>query len=206
MKVISFDVDGTLLDKHFGDAFWREEIPKLYADQHGVPIEDAKEMIFKHYDEVGDDDIRWYLPEYWFDKYNLKGDPKEILHQMDEEVKIYSDTKKVLSKLHDKYQLIVVSNAAKMFLDIELKDLKDYFSHVFSCTSDFKMVKKDPKVYLKVCEMLELNPSDVVHVGDHERYDYLAAKDMGMTAYLVDRDGDKDNAMKDLTELLNLLE
>ena len=116
IKIVSFDVDGTLVDKHYGDNFWREEIPRLYSDKNNIDIEEAKEIIYRDYDSIGDEDIRWYLPEFWFYRYGLEGDPKNILENLNEEINIYDDAKETLEKLEGKYKLIVISNAARIFI------------------------------------------------------------------------------------------
>jgi FMN phosphatase YigB (HAD superfamily) len=46
IKLISFDLDGTLVDKNsFDKIFWEEEVPKLYAAKKGMSIEEAKKKV-----------------------------------------------------------------------------------------------------------------------------------------------------------------
>ena len=58
--IISFDMDGTIIDMNFDEFLWREEIPKLYAKKNGLSLEEAKKVVFKEYFDVGDEDLRWY--------------------------------------------------------------------------------------------------------------------------------------------------
>ncbi len=201
VKVISFDVDGTLIDKSFVDTFWEIEIPKLYAKKYNLDFNEAWKMVKKCYDEVGDHDVRWYLPKYWFDRFNFVEDPEEILWKLKDKVKVYPDAKKVLKELYGKYTLIVTSNASWEFLNIGLEKIKNYFSKIYSCTSDFGEVRKTPSVYLRICNDLKVKPNEIVHVGDHYEFDYLVPRSVGIEAYLIDRKG-KFNPRKDVLKTL----
>ena len=44
-KIISFDMDGTLVDVEFTDWVWGHGIPSLYAEKAGVSFEEAKTFV-----------------------------------------------------------------------------------------------------------------------------------------------------------------
>ena len=46
-KVISFDLDGTLVQGKFGDMVWRHGIPGKYAEKYGVRLKEAQRLILK---------------------------------------------------------------------------------------------------------------------------------------------------------------
>lgn len=213
MKIISFDADGTLVDRCFADAFWEKEVPKLYAEKYGLSFDEAWKIVRKCYNEIGEEDIRWYIADYWFKRFNLDEKPKEILKKLKNNIKIFSDALDAIENLYGKYELIVVSNASKEFLEMGLEKIRDYFSKVYSCTSDFGKVRKDPAVYLRVCGEIGVKPEQVVHVGDHHKFDYEIPRSIGMRAFLVDRSGDsnrtntdrarkRNEILQDLRELL----
>jgi putative hydrolase of the HAD superfamily len=203
IRVISFDADGTLVDRAFMDMFWEEGVPELYARKAGISFDQAKEYVMEKYDEIGDKDIRWYLPEYWFDRFGLKSSPKELLTTFKGEVKIYPEVTGVLKDLKKRYTLIVISNAPKEILEVELNDLKGYFSHIFSSTSDFREVRKTPRFYSKICNILNVKPEEMVHVGDHQNFDFETPRRLGIRAFLLDRSGNEHggHVLRDLTEL-----
>ncbi|UCF73980.1 MAG: HAD family hydrolase, partial [Deltaproteobacteria bacterium] len=89
------------------------------------------------------------------------------------------------------HDLIVTSNAASEFVEVELEeaDIKDYFIRVFSATSDFGQVKKAPQFYERICEIMGIEPANAIHVGDHYEFDYLVPRSLGIEAYFLDRDG-----------------
>ena len=106
--------------------------------------------------------------------------------------------------------LIVVSNAAREFIEMEIMEagIQAYFTRIFSVTSDFGQVKKTPECYEEVLKAVGVAPTDTVHVGDHYEFDYLIPKQLGIESYFLDRDGNRPKdryTVKDLTEFANLV-
>ena len=191
MRVISFDMNGTLTENRFVELVWGEGVPRLYSMTRKMPLEEAKGLVFKEYDRVGEGRVEWYDIKYWFRSLGLGDDWKGLLQSLQHEAKPFSDTVHVLEALNQKYELIVISNASREFIDIELggTGLRGYFAHVFSSTTDFGEVKKTPDVYLKVCRALGIEPKDMVHVGDHRQFDFTVPQELGIKAFHLDRQG-----------------
>jgi putative hydrolase of the HAD superfamily len=51
------------------------------------------------------------------------------------------------------------------------------------------MVKPDPMIYLKICDLLGVEPKQVAFVGDGEDDEMEGAKAAGMTTILVRHEG-----------------
>jgi putative hydrolase of the HAD superfamily len=58
------DMDGTLLDRHFDNFFFEEELPRRYAKKHAIGVEDAKERLFRLYRAV-EGELQWTDLHYW---------------------------------------------------------------------------------------------------------------------------------------------
>lgn len=190
-KVISFDMNGTLTQNRFAELVWGEGVPRLYSLTKNMPLEEAKEYVFREYDKVGDERVEWYDIRYWFKSFGLGEDWKGLLESFRHEAMPFPDAAYVLEGLKREYELIVTSNAFREFIDIELEaaGLKGYFTHIFSCTSDFGELKKTPDVYLKVCQNLGIEAEGMVHVGDHRYFDFTAPQALGIRAFFLDRQG-----------------
>ena len=61
---VFLDMDGTLLDLHFDNHFWREHVPQRYAEQHNIALEDAKSSLFDRF-KLKEGTLDWYCVEYW---------------------------------------------------------------------------------------------------------------------------------------------
>jgi len=188
---ISLDLDGTIVKSTFADAVWLEGLPRLYAQATGKDYETAKQELLEAYDQIGQERLEWYDPAYWFKRYQLPGDWRQLLHQHKASIDVFSDAATILPRLAQQFPLVISSNAKREFVDIELKELNihNYFTHIFSSTSDFHTVKKVTEFYLMICEKLHLPPEDIIHVGDSKRFDYDAPRAAGITAYYLDRTG-----------------
>ncbi|TET40573.1 MAG: hypothetical protein E3J65_00725 [Dehalococcoidia bacterium] len=71
IKVVSFDVEGTLVTPDFSRAVWYEGIPSLYAKRNGISFEEARSMVEDCYLKVGDQRREWYDIKYWFQRFQL---------------------------------------------------------------------------------------------------------------------------------------
>jgi putative hydrolase of the HAD superfamily len=187
MKIVSFDVDGTLVEHGFVDLVWNEGIPRLYAEREGISFEEAQELVRKKYDEIGEEDLRWYLPDYWFRELGLDGSPIDLIRQYQSEVRVFPETLEVLENLSQRFELIATSNASREFLDVSLVGLSDYLDYTFSSTTDFGLVRKDPRFYREICDILDVRPEEIAHVGDHIKFDYQVPRELGINAFFLDR-------------------
>jgi HAD superfamily hydrolase (TIGR01509 family) len=83
-----------------------------------------------------------------------------------EKIKIYPETKEVLSRLKN-YRKGVITNTPKDSAIKVLKqfDIYKYFDIVLT-SNDVKMSKPNPEIVIKSCKILNVNPKNVVLIGD----------------------------------------
>ena len=207
IRFISLDMDGTLVNSRFVDKVWMEGIPSLYAEETGQEFAAAKEYVIGEYMKIGSDHLEWYDLKYWIDKFGLQVAKDDLLELYEDEIETYPEVQDALDILADNYVLVVTSNAAREFIDIELEGLQDYFHETFSVTSDFRDVKKSPLVYGAVCARLKAKPFEVLHIGDHYDYDYEAPLEAGLDALFLDRKGVRSGreVVGDLREAAELI-
>jgi FMN phosphatase YigB (HAD superfamily) len=204
-KFISFDMDGTLIAPEYTDWVWGHGIPTLYAKKTGLSFEAAKVFVEKEYQKVGEGSIEWYDIKYWFHFFQLEESWKVLMKQFIDKITVYSDVDHTLEHLKDKFILVLTTNAGREFIDVEMEatGLKRYFDRIFSATSDFGEVKKTIRFYRRICQILQANPNEIVHVGDHYEFDYLVPQQLGIDAFYLDRTGRQhgDSILSDLRDL-----
>jgi putative hydrolase of the HAD superfamily len=80
-------------------------------------------------------------------------------------------------------------------------------AEVFSCSVGLR--KPDPRIYLLACEQLAVEPAEAMFVGDGANDELAGAERVGMTAVLIERDGEEQEwpgrRVRSLPELLDLL-
>jgi len=204
-RIISFDMDGTLVDSEFTDWVWLDGIPTLYARKKGLSFDEAKALVVEEYQKVGEGAVEWYDIKYWFRFFQLDETWKTLMERYADKISAYEDGHHILKRLKERYPLVLTSNAGREFIDIEMDvtGMGRYFDHIFSATSDFRAVKKTSQFYQRICEILKAEPGEIVHVGDHYEFDYLAPRSMGIQAFYLDRSR-KNNGNSVLSDLRDL--
>lgn len=192
IKAISFDLDGTLVDYKFVESVWFEGIPQLYSVEKKVSFGDARKIVKKEYDKIGKEKLEWYNLQYWIKKFGLNITPQELLRHFEQKIEIYPEVPKVLDELKQRdFRLIIVTNARREFVELELRkaEIENYFNRIFSSTSDFGLVKKTVNLYRRVCNILEISPQEIIHVGDDQNFDFDVPRRLGIMALYLDRTG-----------------
>ena len=206
VKVVSFDVEGTLVTPDFSYAVWFEAIPERYAEKNGTNLEQARKAVEEEYRKVGDQRLEWYDIRYWFEELGL-GTPGPAMLKCENRVSYYPEVKEVLLSLGAKYQLVVASGSSRDFLHYLLKDIRPYFSGVYSSITDYKQLKTT-EFYTRMCQEMRVKPEQVVHVGDNWQFDFESPGEIGIRAFHLDRDRRTNNegSLSNLLELKVCLE
>jgi HAD superfamily hydrolase (TIGR01549 family) len=207
-KVISFDLDGTLVSASYGNLVWLEGVPERYALIHGLTIDMAKQVVKDQYRSLGESNLLWYDLPYWIKRFELDVSINELLDQYESHIKLAPNVAETIEILSQDYSLVIASNAARIFVEKELgyTGISHCFTHIFSATSDFKMVKGQKDFYIQMCRNLGVSPSDVIHVGDHEVFDCEVPREAGISAYHYSPGGRSNgNTITDFRELKSYL-
>jgi putative hydrolase of the HAD superfamily len=212
-KIISFDLDGTLVDIEFGNKVWNEGIGGKFAETYGVDRDLGEEWVRNAYAAIGDRNLLWYDIDYWLRRFNLPVSAAELLDTYAASIRLLPHVHDVLDTLAGKYELIIASNAARLFVEKELEQtgIASYFRRTVSATSDYGIVKKDVTFYRRLCSELEVSPEEVVHVGDHPIFDLEVPLQFGIDAFFVASQRpepagvDNGRVLHDLRELLDRL-
>jgi len=188
LRVVSFDLDGTIINRKYNDYFWLEVIPKTYAEERGLKLNEAKRIVYSKYDEIGDSDVRWYLPDFWLKCLGIKKSLNELIHEAFGESKPYPYVKPLLHTLSKmKIKIILCTNAPRELATsiLDYLSIRSYFGEMYSCVSDYSLVRKTRSFYARVIKDLKVPASSIVHIGDNFTYDYKIPVSLGIKAILV---------------------
>ncbi len=193
IEVISFDIDGTLVDPEYNDLIWHQVIPQLVSDKKRIKFTEALNIVQKEYDRIGKNNLDWYNLNYWIKYFSLDTDDKILLQKYENTIKIYQDAPLILEKLSSDYTLICISSMPFEFITPKIKKIKKYFSSIHSALSEYKCLK-NRYTYLKICQKINIEPKKIFHIGDSEYSDFLEAREAGLHSILIDRK--KSNNLK----------
>ncbi len=200
LKIISFDMEGTLATPDFSNAVWHEGVPYLYAQKYGIGLDEASKIVMAQYDEVGDQRPEWYDIKYWFSRFGL-GDHRPLMESYRSKISYYAEAKDVIEYFARRYNVIIVSSSTREFLPYLLDGFQALL-RVFSSISDYGSLKT-PSFYLGICQELGIEPGEMAHIGDNFHFDYLNPREVGIQAFYLDRKQNTGHpeALKSLLEL-----
>jgi len=206
LKIISFDVDGTLIDLEYNDLIWFKEIPELVAKKKKISFEKSLKFVHEEYTKLGEHNLNWYDINYWISHFSLEISPNKIFEKYESQVQIYPEVIPLLEELKKNFMLIVITAMPREFLIPKMKKLGKYFKFSFSALSDFKELKNS-EIYSKISKALNVPPEQILHIGDHWEFDYLAARKAGMNAIYLDRSNTKKGnfVVNNLTEIKRVI-
>ncbi|MEM0492727.1 MAG: HAD family hydrolase [Candidatus Thermoplasmatota archaeon] len=193
-EAILFDMDGVLVDSL--DSWWLSlnSAMKMYTDN-----EITREEFIKTY---WGHDLRDNLRKAGLDQRIVQF-CNMIYSDYLYAVRLYPDTKPTLKKLQG-YRKGVITNTPR---DCALKILNkfdiDYYFDVVLTSDEVTKGKPDPEIIYKACSNLNIEPTNVLVVGDTIN-DVKAGKAAGCTVVGINIDA--DITIKNLSELPDILQ
>jgi putative hydrolase of the HAD superfamily len=107
----------------------------------------------------------------------------EVFQRFRNDLVPFADVEPALERLARRGPVVALTNGTA---DLEVIGLRRYFTAVFTA-ADVDAAKPDPRAFRAVAQGLGLEPSAVLHAGDHPEKDVAAARALGMSAVWVDR-------------------
>jgi putative hydrolase of the HAD superfamily len=112
---------------------------------------------------------------------------------------LYPDVIDVLERLRPYFGLAIVSNFdGRLRVILERLGIAKYFGRVF-VSSEMGADKPDPEIFRRALKLLDLQPGEVLHVGDDPERDWRAATGAGLSILQLDR---KKNSLRDIFAIL----
>ena len=179
---VLLDMDGTLLDRHFDNFFFEEELPRRYATLHALPFGEARERLMTMYRSV-EGELAWTDLDYWTKRVGIDvvAMHKELNHMIgflpgaEEFLRHLRQLGKRVTILTNAHSTGVSVKVAKTGLDRHVNRIVDAF--------EVGYLKMRPEYWPKCQRLLGFDPSSSLFMDDDEGC-LTAAKEFGM-AHLV---------------------
>lgn len=165
IDTVLLDMDGTLLDLHFDSYFWREHVPKRYAEKHALGIDDAKAALFPKFQQV-EGTMNWYCVDYWSDQLGL--DIALLKEEIDHLIAIHPHVLDFLDQLrqHNK-KVVLVTNAHQksLMLKLDRTQLHNHLDQII-CSHDYGMPKEETVFWDKLKKDVDFQKDQTLLVDD----------------------------------------
>lgn len=215
IKAIAFDLDGTLVDfLHFKKETARAAAHEMVKHGLDASESDVYDKIFEIYDKKGMEYQKTFadvLSEYdlslnEFEKIQQAGIVAYLRTKFGT-LRPYPDVLPTLKELREDYKLAVVTDAPrnKAWQRLVMTGLQDSFDLVIT-VDDTGKEKPHKMPFEKLVKELELDPEEILFVGDHPEKDIKGAKEMDMKTALVsysdfESDGKEDYRIESIREI-----
>lgn len=164
---VLLDMDGTLLDRHFDNVLFEEELPRRYAAMHGLAFEAARTQLMTMYRSV-EGELAWTDLDYWTARAGL--DVVALHRELDYLIGFLPDAPPFLQALRRRgLRLTIVTNAhaggvavkcAKTGLDRQVDRIVDAFQ--------VGALKMRGEYWPRCRQLVGFDPARSVYIDDDE--------------------------------------
>ena len=204
IKVISFDIGGTLLKGPNNETYSNKNLAALINKDYNIVL-DAYKNIFQKQIGSFDELISRFCKEvnyprnqiidkFFYDKFNTN---EGVINQEDI---------KVIKKIKEKgYKIILLSNSCCLYKDALTSELLSLVDHIFY-SYNLGYTKEDNEIY-KLIEAKTGNlPFEFLHIGDTIISDYLKPRENGWKVLYYGNPQDNTiTSINNLNEIFNYL-
>lgn len=139
---VFLDMDGTLLDLHFDNHFWREHVPLRYAERHRLDLETAKSELVPRF-RLKEGSLDWYCVEYWSRELGL--DIVALKREVRHLIAVHEHVPEFLHRVRASGRRVVMltnAHASSLELKMEVTGLAGAFDALV-CSHDLGHPKED---------------------------------------------------------------
>jgi HAD superfamily hydrolase (TIGR01509 family) len=162
---VLLDMDGTLLDLHFDNHFWREHVPQRYAEKNGLDLESARAELFPRFARA-EGTLDWYCVDYWTRELGL--DIPMLKQEVDHLIAVHPHVIDFLQQLREAgKRIVLVTNAhgKSLSLKFERTQIGHHFDAVV-CAHDIGLPKEHGEFWQRLQNTESFEPEKTLLIDD----------------------------------------
>jgi len=165
INTVMFDMDGTLLDLHFDNYFWRQLVPRIWGQQTGLPPDEALSHLSDMYQQVSGT-LDWYCLDFWAQELGLN--ITALKHEVRHKITIRPSVTELLENLGKfRKRILLITNAhpASLELKLEQTGIGKYFHNTISSHS-LKLAKENHGFWEALMKIEHYDPEHTILIDD----------------------------------------
>ena len=209
IKVISFDIGGTLLKNEglgSNNQYGLKELTKIlnlpyenvrdaYKDVFQKTKGNFNELINKFCNRLGIKSNQIII-DFFHNKFFIESKEQFIL---------LDDVSLIKSLKSRGYKVILFSNSCCLLNNDAINEVLDYVDNIFY-SYDIGYTKDDEESYKYIEKVMNVKPNEILHIGDTLKSDYYMPKKHGWNVlYYGNCDKSDVKSIKSLTDIINIL-
>lgn len=167
IDTVLLDMDGTLLDLRFDNAFWNHHVPSAFAQKNAMSVDEAKTILDPIFARESGQ-LNWYCLDFWSD--TLEFDVAELKRALADGIAWRADARAFLDYLNaHSHDVVLVTNAHPVTLEIKLEriNLRPWFHHLVSSHS-FGVAKEAQSFWTQLQNAHPFNLERTLFIDDSE--------------------------------------
>jgi len=202
-----FDFDNILLDSKSDHLFWQDIMPKVYAQQKSLNVEQARALLTSYLNEVADK-LDYHCIDYWEKKIGINIlDLRKLNSHL---IKLNKYSEKFLfyiNNLKPQPNVYLISNAHPKILDYQIKlmGLECFFNNILS-SHIIGHIKEAPLFWQAYIKKFNINPQNAI-LFDNNLKSAKNAYNLGINVIINNIDNKKfdDKNLQYINNLADLL-
>lgn len=206
---VFLDMDGTLLDLRYDNHFWREFVPRRYAQARGLSEEEGRAECFRRY-QAKTGTLDWYCVDYWSSELEL--DIATLKEEVAHLIAVHPGVAEFLNAaVIAGKRVVLVTNAHAKSLDLKMRrtGLDIHFDALISA-HQLGLPKENPAFWDALRRIEPFDPRATLLVDDSQPV-LRSAREYGIAHLLAveqpdtgepARDGGEFHALASFRDLL----
>ena len=179
---VLLDMDGTLLDRHFDNFFFEEELPRRYAALHGLQFEESRNRLMAMYRAV-EGELAWTDLHYWTQQVGI--DVVALHRELDHMIGFLPGAEeflRYLRRLGKRVTIVTNAHEAGVSVKIAKTGLDRHVDRIVNAF-DVGFLKMRPEYWPHCQRLLGFDPARSLFMDDDESC-LIAAQQFGV-AHLI---------------------
>ena len=167
IKTVLLDMDGTLLDLHFDNYFWKTHVPQIYASNNEITKEQAIEKLLPHFHKhMGT--LEWYCVDFWSDL--LRIDVMRHKEEVADKIKYRPQAQAFLEKCRKEVSdLRLITNGHRKVLNLKIKHTQiDQYFDSLHCSHELDHPKEQQQFWHNLQKISAFDPEKTLFLDDSE--------------------------------------
>jgi putative hydrolase of the HAD superfamily len=166
IDTVLLDMDGTLLDLHFDNYFWREYLPVKWGELHALAPEQARLQLMPRFERnIGT--LSWYCVDFW--SRELQVDVMALKNDIVHLIQKRPYTEEFLEFLQQSGKhVVMVTNCHEKLIEMKMERtrIEGYFHEIF-CAHSLGAPKEELGFWERLSTELTFVPEKTVLIDDN---------------------------------------